>query len=213
MEEIYLQILNLKHREDRRAECLAVLESAGVFVSYDPFFEAKYTPEDGAVGCALSHAHLISNFLFSCSQEYLLVLEDDVSLSDPVRFRGDLGVAISSHNDWNVYLLSHNKAIPIAVTSINNCFRVVNSQTASGYIVGRSYAPTLVFSFYRSAELLRKNQGLPSVNRALLRDLTALDMLWKELQIRDRFVAPFPSLVRQRPSYSDIEKKFVNYGV
>jgi hypothetical protein len=39
----------------------------------------------------------------------------------------------------------------------------------------------------------------------------ALDMYWQRIQARDNWYLVAPSLVVQRPSYSDIEKKHVDY--
>jgi hypothetical protein len=38
-------------------------------------------------------------------------------------------------------------------------------------------------------------------------------MLWKQLEENDRFCAQIPAVAAQRASYSDIEKKMVDYGV
>jgi hypothetical protein len=91
--------------------------------------------------------------------------------------------------------------------------RVINSQTASAYLVGRLYAVKLVEVFFRSSVLLDLNDNLNSPNKELARHYFCLDILWKSLQVDDIFLAAFPALVKQRESYSDIEKRNVNYNV
>lgn len=110
-------------------------------------------------------------------------------------------------------MLGYNHAAAIEVTPLEGVFRGINSQTASGYLVKREYAPKLIECFFRSAELLNGFQNLPSPNKEIAFQAACCDMLWKELQIKDRFWFSIPSLIFQRASFSDIEKTHVDYGV
>ena len=87
-EAICLKIINLTHRNDRRAECMDELQRAGVPASPEMFFKARHAPDFGAMGCALSHAMLLSDFLFSSDKEFVLVLEDDFQIQDYASFLG-----------------------------------------------------------------------------------------------------------------------------
>ena len=96
---------------------------------------------------------------------------------------------------------------------MSETLRVLNAQTMSGYLVGRSYASRLIESHFKSAELLRRYRHLPEPNRHIVIAMSSCDALWKRLQFDDRFWAAFPPMIRQRPSFSDIEQRTVDYGV
>lgn len=213
VDRIYLKVINLPHRADRRQDCITELAKVGIQAGDDNFFAARSEPEFGALGCALSHAKVLADFLFSSDKPFALIFEDDFSIRDAPVFAKTLNEFCERDFLWDVFLLGHNSAVPIEPTHFENAVRVVNSQTASGYLVGRLYAIKLIHYFYRSAELLRRYQHLPEPNRMITKSFFSCDILWKELQIEDRFVVPLPSLIIQRPSYSDIEKRDVNYGV
>jgi GR25 family glycosyltransferase involved in LPS biosynthesis len=213
IEKLYLKVINLPHRADRRQECLTELSRIGLPADDGIFFCARSEPEFGALGCALSHAKVLADFLFQSDLPFALIFEDDFSIRDAPTFISTIAEFCTRDFLWDVFLLGHNSAVPIEPTHFENAVRVVNSQTASGYLVGRLYAIKLIDYFFRSAELLRRYQYLPEPNRTITRSFFSCDILWKELQVKDRFVIALPSLIIQRPSYSDIEKRVVNYGV
>lgn len=208
-----IKIINAEHRNDRRIECVREFDQIGLTGEEYVFFNAKYLANSGARGCALSHAKAISDFLFDTSKPYLLVLEDDFTIKQRETFRSAIEKVLQYGDLWDVFLLAHNLAIPVDATSMTGVKRVINSQTASGYLVGRLYAAKLIECFFRSSELLARSEELPSPSREYAAEIVSCDMLWRELQIKDRFWASFPSLTQQRPSYSDIEKQDVDYKV
>jgi len=211
-QNIEIKIINLKHRTDRKEECIQELKKINIVTNDKMFFDAKYDDINGARGASLSHAMAISNYLYESKKNYLLILEDDFQITDDKKFMDLINYSIINNN-WNVTLLSHNYAIPISNTNNPNLLRVINSQTASAYLVGRLYAVKLVEVFFRSSVLLDLNDNLNSPNKELARHYFCLDILWKSLQVDDIFLAAFPALVKQRESYSDIEKRNVNYNV
>jgi GR25 family glycosyltransferase involved in LPS biosynthesis len=209
----HFKIINLAHRQDRRNECLQELKDIHIENLSDIFFEAKFVEHLGAVGCALSHAMVLSDFLFNTDKPYIVVLEDDFQIRDQVDLVETINDAILHSSSWDVFMLGHNSALPIEATPMVNTLRVINVQTMSGYLVGRSYTPTLIESFFRSAELLKKYNDLPSPNKELAKSQFCCDILWKRLQIDDTYWATFPSVITQRKSFSDIEGRVVDYGV
>ncbi len=211
LDALSIRVINAAHRVDRRQESLAEFARLAIPVTRDVFFNAKFLENAGGRGCALSHAMALSEFLFHEDKPFALILEDDFSVRDAADFLDPIGAAITQAPLWDVFLVGHNQAVPTETTSTARFQRVVHAQTTSGYVVGRAYASTLIQTFFRSAEHLRRYAGLPSPNREFATQLTLCDVLWKELQLRDRFWAPFPSLIYQRRSYSDIEKRVVDY--
>lgn len=206
----YISIINLKRRVDRREECRAELKEIGVLETEGAFFPAREVKNFGQLGCSLSHAMALSSFLYTSNSNYALILEDDFRFADAKVFP-DLLQTILVDKRWDVFLLGHNVAVPVEKIDNTPFQRVVNAQTTSGYIVRRSYAPQLIETFFRSAELLRSIIGLPPGNFIHARRLYCCDILWKELQIKDRFFCTFPQIIQQRASFSDVENRFVDY--
>ena len=213
LDSISIKIINLAKREDRLFDCNAELEKIKISPKDDLFFEANESQLNGAHGCSLSHAMALAELLFCSYKQFFLIFEDDFSIREPNTFWVNLDVVIKHANLWDVYLLGHNTAIAIEATPIPSVVRAINSQTQSGYLVKRSYAPKLIECFFRSAELLRFYNDLPIPNKDLSKHYFTSDQLWKELQIKDRYWISNPSQIFQRPSFSDIEKRHVDYGV
>ena len=212
--DVFLKVINLEHRDDRKAECVAEFSLAGISAGDDFFFKAYSKPDFGALGASLSHANLIASYISESECQYLVVLEDDFEIYNKESFLDDLTKAVACSDKWDVFLLSHNQAVPIEVIDNENGFyRVVNSQTASGYIVKRPFATKLMAVFFDSVIGLQNSVHLGEQSGAMVKHFYCLDMLRKELQTEFNFVARFPALLKQRASYSDIEKKDVNYGV
>ena len=82
--------------------------------------------------------------------------------------------------------------------------RILDVQTASGYLINRHYFKTLLASYKESERELEKG-GEPIK--------WALDQHWKKLQVKDKWYVMEPTVGKQKESYSDIEQKMVNYNV
>lgn len=213
LDDVCIKIINLKHRADRRAECITEMKKLDLNEDQFSFFEAKHSPEYGGVGCAQSHAMALSDYLFRDERPYVLIMEDDFCLRDDAKPLPIFEKLKQFGPLWDVYLLAHNGALPIGGTTIENSFRVVNSQTTSGYLVNRNYVHNLIARFFYGAEMLRASAGLPQPLKTYTKGVFSCDMIWKSLQVDDRFWATLPPLAFQRPSFSDIEKVNVDYKV
>jgi len=212
IDHVYNRVINLRERTDRKSECLIEFQRANVVVSEETFFPAKRDLSDGAVGCALSHAQALSDFLFYTESDFALMLEDDFRIVQSENFLEDLDAIFRLSDGWDVFLLAHNQAVAVDPTTAPAIFRVANSQTLSAYVVRRSFAPKLISTFFESAEHLRHFRRMATDRRQLIHHLFAADMMWKGLQIEHKFLARFPAHITQRPSHSDIQGKFVDYG-
>ena len=81
----------------------------------------------------------------------------------------------------------------------------LNAQTTSGYVVHSCFYDALLDNFEKGLAQLKK---APHKHGQF-----ALDMYWKRLQPSAQWFHAAPAIGTQRTSYSDIEKKLVNYGV
>jgi len=206
-------IINLPRRSDRYTECHTEIQKCGIPPALVKFIEAKEDNVTPLSGCALSHAFSLAHFLYYSDRPFVLILEDDFHVELPDTFIEDLSLILRTASEWDVALLAHNQAVPIAVTSSKMLFRVVNAQTASAYIVRRDFIPRLIQLFFSSGIQLKKIENLIEPNKSVAKHGFAPDIWWKHLQNEFRFVGAFPRLVIQRASYSDIERTIVDYKV
>jgi glycosyl transferase family 25 len=85
----------------------------------------------------------------------------------------------------------------------NYFHEIVNNQTATGYIIKKSFIPILIQSFKKSVEGLLKKQNP---------DIYAIDQYWKPLQNIHHFYYFKKVFAGQLIGYSSIEKRLVNYN-
>ena len=188
--------INLNHRTDRNKHVLQQIETIGCNGIRIEAVECK----QGAIGCGMSHIRCLElakeqNLPFVC------IVEDDITFTNPDLFRAQLDSFLSSSIDWDVLLLGTNMGPPF--DKEEGCLRVFNAQTTTGYIVKQHYYDTLLNSFKKSVGHLLSDYNVK---------LFAIDILWKQLQQRDRWYVLHPLTVIQREDYSDIEKGVVNYS-
>ena len=103
-------------------------------------------------------------------------------------------------------MLSAHAITPSSPSAEFSHLDVINAAlTASGYIIHRSFATTLLHNFLQAAYHLNES----NCSKAEY----AHDVLWKKHQQSGKWFALKPVIGRQRASYSDIEKMNVDYKV
>ena len=181
-------LINLPKRVDRKNEALLEIQQLQLNPELVRLVEAQYSPRNGVIGCAASHAFALSKFLFESDGPWCLVLEDDFFVKDKNDFKLKLEPLLTGEQSWDVLLLASNVAVPTESTSHPNVFRVINSQTASAYIVSRRYAPILIKEFFESAYLL--SDTFRRFKNRSANMFYASDIIWKTLQLKDISTAP-----------------------
>ena len=182
--------INLEHRTDRREE--TVRELAKMFPEEKILRFEAIRNNNGAIGCTMSHISVIE-MAISKKWSNILILEDDIS------WNTDFSLLTNLMNlSYDVILLSGYYANYDKLTN-----KVISSQTTGAYIVNSSYYQTLLTNYKEGLEKL-----LSTNNPRLY----AIDRYWKHIQSKDSWYIIQPNLCFQRPSYSDIEKKDVNYN-
>ncbi|MGE5539150.1 MAG: hypothetical protein ACM30I_11060 [Gemmatimonas sp.] len=211
MIDLETYIINLPHRKDRLEETLRELDGLGINPELIHAIPARLTPRNGAIGCAMSHAFALSSFLFSSDSHACLVVEDDFECKAPDVFRDKIPGILRHHDNWDVVLLAWNGGVGIEQQVFEGIWKVQGTQTASAYVVNRKYAPSLIRLFYQAGEMAASH--VFKLHRGFQQSFYAIDMLWKNEQLFNRFLAFNPAVARQRASYSDIENAVKDYGV
>lgn len=202
--------INLDKRADRWQESQNNYASAGLAVGEVTRWSACEDPEFGALGCAKSHLAVLTHYLTHRAEPYCLVMEDDFDfLCGWGEFVGKFNQLQSQGLDWDALLLAGTCTVAYAEAPVGVA-RLVESQSASGYMLQRRYVPAVLHSFSQSVVMLEKFREYKPRDHWTLR--FAIDQAWKTLQRQDRWYICSPAAGHQRPSYSDIEQKQVDYS-
>ena len=186
--------INCCHRVDRRF----LIEKE--LTSYDiPFqrFDAIYDPEHG-LGCNKSHLGALK---LARDKQYpqVLILEDDFTFLISKQEFQDFLTKLATVN-YDVCLLSFNiqQSDPIDDTFQ----KITESTTASGYIVNSHYYNTIIDAFQYAADQFELTNEFW---------IYVTDVYWKKLQIIHNWIGPVNRIGKQRPGYSDLMGKYVDY--
>jgi hypothetical protein len=189
--------INLDHRPDRRAEVEGELASVGLSGERFPAILRK----PGIVGCGLSHIGVLEKAKEE-GWENVLILEDDFYfVVDKETVTREISAFFALEIPYDVVMLSYGYDVSAPFNNVVD--RAVNAQTASGYLVHRSFYDTLLHNLKEgSAQLIATGRHWDYAN----------DQYWKRLQPITNWYCFKTRLGKQRPSYSDISEKFVHYG-
>jgi len=208
-----LYVISLAHRSDRRESFTDALTSSENNLLAYQWLDAIYDVDFGGLGCAKSHAQALLTFISSSAADFVCILEDDF------RFRlGNLELTralketVEVVGKWDVLLLAGYEVKGIPMAQISNrytIYRVLESQTASGYITSRRYAVKLLELYCNSIAMMTELRNISP--RALVYSLFAIDQVWKHLQKFDHWFCLNPMVGEQYPSFSDIEQRQVDY--
>jgi len=189
--------INLDHRADRRAEVEGELSRMGLSGERFPGIYRR----PGLVGCGLSHIGVLEKAK-AAGWENVLILEDDFYFTvDKETFTRELDAFFALQIPYDVVMFSY--AYDVSAPFNNIVDKAVNVQTASGYLVHRSFYDTLLHNLKEgNAQLISTGEHWHYAN----------DQYWKRLQPISNWYCFKTRLGMQRASYSDISEKFVHYG-
>lgn len=196
IESVYY--INLEKREDRKKEFLDNFnqndESKIIRV------RGHYYPENGAVGCLMSHINVLNKALEDDVNENILICEDDFVIKDMNYCNKMLNLFFDKINDWDVIMLGQNtidsKDTGIETDNHEKIIKILNSQTASAYLIKKKYIPRLVKIYENDINNYIKTGKWGNYY---------VDQSWKVLQPNDNWYSFFPSIGYQSGSLSDIE--------
>jgi len=190
--------INLERREDRRKEIEEELDKFGI--KAERFAAIPYEP--GIVGCNMSHTQVLRE-AEAANLETLLVLEDDFQfLIDPETFRKHLNDFFALKISWDIVLLSYNLQEEEPYNDLIG--RVRSAQTTSGYLIHNK-------CLKRLADCI--DAATPKLISTGQHWEYALDQVWKEIQKTGDVFYFKTRIGKQRPSFSDNSKQFMDFGM
>eukprot|EP00747_Dinoflagellata_sp_TGD_P106586 gnl/TRDRNA2_/TRDRNA2_169890_c0_seq3.p1 gnl/TRDRNA2_/TRDRNA2_169890_c0~~gnl/TRDRNA2_/TRDRNA2_169890_c0_seq3.p1 ORF type:complete len:254 (-),score=38.65 gnl/TRDRNA2_/TRDRNA2_169890_c0_seq3:37-798(-) len=190
------QYINLARRTDRRKQVEQELRHAGQPCERVEAVDAKSAHVRPQEACRRSHLMALDRIEAS-GQPYGLVLEDDMMWQQENGTLQEMFCHIGKMIDkYPVILLACvGDGFSVGGQQDLHFHHVDKCQTSSAYVIRRDYI-----------KILRKQWEKESHEY-----LQAVDQIWKPLQLRDRWLMTWPLLVKQRPSWSDIEGRYVDY--
>jgi GR25 family glycosyltransferase involved in LPS biosynthesis len=184
--------INLKRRSDRKEKMRKQLHEYGL---QGECFEAIETPGFGAMGCCLSHL-MVLQIAKDRKYKRVLILEDDFQfIVSPEVFRKNIrNLFLTTYADFDVCMLSYKMVRSAEIQGLTIINKVIEGQTASGYIVQEHYYDTLIELF--------KN-AIPELFSTRMHWIYANDQIWKTLQEKDNWVYFSQRIGKQENGYSD----------
>ncbi len=184
--------INLEHRTDRKEQIESELQKYFPIEKIQRFNAIKH--QHGGIGCTQSHIAILEMAIQNNWSNYLVV-EDD---------------AIWSNFDKGYSLLEQLIQKPYDVITLGTVyanytpeFKLLSGQTTTAYIVQQKYYSVLLENFKESLAGFLSTGNYP---------VFSIDQYWKRIQPRDNWYCIIPSLMIQRPGYSDIEKAVIDNG-
>jgi len=185
--------INLEKRTDRREQIEKELSDFDL-----PFerFNAILNQPDNSDGCASSHLQVLK-IAKENNYKNILILEDDFTfLVSKQEFEDNIKAFFESENGTNfdVCFLSYNMIQFLALDDSSVVNKVIEAQTASGYLVNGHYYQKLIDLYEYALPLLRTTK---------MTWIYTNDQIWKQYQKTDNWYYFKQRIGRQRPGLSD----------
>jgi GR25 family glycosyltransferase involved in LPS biosynthesis len=190
--------INLDNRTDRNTHMIRQFDTFNI----KNYTRISATKESfGAIGCTKSHIIALKKFIDS-GDDICFILEDDYKfVIDPEKYNELLQKLEHSKIYWNIVLLAGN----ILHSIEHNDFlrKCLNAQTTSGYMINKIFARLLLTNY---------ETGLASLTKTKNKKY-CIDQHWKLLQKpENNWFVFIPKCGKQMSSFSDIERRKVNYN-
>ncbi len=198
-----LYYINLKRRTDRREEFLKECKRIG-YPAWNIYrFEAIEEPHPmGYLGCTKSHLAVLK-LAKENKLPCVFIAEDDLNFSIHLSTYQEIWKIAFEYleNNFDVLMVSSN-TIRANKSSCKMADKAIEAQTASGYIVHAKFYDKLIACL---------EQAVKDIVKYRSQNFT-IDQAWKKLQPVSLWYICHPKLGYQRPSYSDLALRHVNYG-
>lgn len=191
--------INLAHRTDRKSEIENELEIMGLNKKAERFDAILMKP--GPFGCGYSH---IGALKLAKERKYknVLILEDDfMFVVDKETFETQCKLFFENVKEYDICMFSYN-TMKSEECEYPFLQKVLDSQTASGYLIHENFYDTLIYNF---------ETAMTNLKRGYQHWVYSIDQYWKILQPAGLWYQFKTRLGKQRPSYSDISETNVNY--
>ena len=199
---VHTMFINLDERKDRLENVNDELKKIGINDENITRFSAIKL-KNGRIGCSMSHLKCLQTAKNN-KWKNVFICEDDIKFTRPNIIKKQLQKFFENteNKNWDVCIIAGNNVPPYEKIG-NYCIKVSHCQTTTGYIVNEHYYDTLIDNFKTGIQQLMK---FPDNHIQF-----AIDKYWIMLQKQHNWFMIIPATVVQRPDFSDIEQKLINY--
>lgn len=195
----HILYINLAKRADRRRNIEAECERMGLRGERVAGLD---TAPYGYIGCAYAHCVALRTAK-ERGWPSVLILEDDFKfVVDKEQLAGLFSELKARGHTFDVLLLGTNLRHTDRVDDLVG--HTEHSFTAAAYVVTAAYYDKLLARFEEALAQLATTRNPQTY---------AIDVMWRRLQGRDRWLHFHERVGVQRPGFSDIELHEVSYGV
>jgi glycosyl transferase family 25 len=192
--------INLDHRIDRMNHFEELKKKYSFFKNTERI--SAIMNKNGAIGCGMSHIKVLKKFL-EMDDDIFLVCEDDLTILNNTNYEKFVDDFNNIKNDdWDIIVLTP-RGDRYESTLGNNFHRIICNQTTTGYIIKKTFIPTLIDNLKAAIVGLINN---------LDPNTYAIDQYWKRLQKDYNFYYYENIFAGQLVGFSDIENRQVNYN-
>jgi glycosyl transferase family 25 len=185
--------INLDERVDRKKDIQRELLTTFPAKKIERFSAIRNS--NGGIGCTLSHIAVLERAKQENWANVMIVEDDFVWIN---REAGGPVLETLLQKPYDVIVLTGTY-----IDMNKSTFRLTSCQTTTAYVVARPYYDTLLTNYKEGLALLQQTGTYTKY---------ALDQYWKLLQPVGQWYCVNPILGLQRPGYSDIERRVVNYS-
>lgn len=192
--------INLDKRKDRLEEINNEIKNFDLEDKTERFPAIYHS--SGIVGCGNSHLNVLK---LARDRKYknILILEDDFYfVVSKEEFESNLKLFFDNVKDYDVCMISYYANRTEEVKEYPFLLKVVEAQTASGYLVNERYYDSLI-ELYEKAMPLLESTGRHWIY--------ANDQIWKQLQVVDKWYCFKTRLGKQRAGFSDNSQNYCEY--
>lgn len=153
-------------------------------------FDAYPAAHEGWRGCRASQIESVSHGV-ATSRGYFMICEDDIQWVMPWKDVKIVFEQTVKHYDPDIFMI-YKTPVDLISTDVPNVSKVVTALGGACYIVKKEY-------------------GLKLINHWKHHPDQPIDMSWQSLQRKHRWYAITDIAVIQKPGFSDIENRMVDY--
>ncbi len=197
--------INCEHRKDRDNECRNELEvKLHIDSKYITRVDAVYLPNRGHLGCAASHVSLLKSFLNGTKYPAIMVVEDDMeSIAGNLVPLKNFLTTLDRPDIFDKFegiLLGGGQVVQESCQMDHCVQRLKTAQETVGYVVSRKGAKNLI-DIWTDSMINLDNEKIEQHQQCI-------DQKWKILHEKGNWYITCPILIKQRYSYSDIERRW-----
>lgn len=198
--------INLNHRTDRNKQFLDWMKSTGVSSSKLHRIEAIYAPGPKAyLACIASHLKALETFMLS-GQNVCIIYEDDHIPLDETTYWSQVQKIFTEQVPFDCIVLS-NTILEAKPTQWPFLVHPSRCYTASGYIITRAFAPTLIETWKTGIRLAMEEHARTGKKA----DQYMNDVYWETIMPNHKFYVYTPRIGKQSDGYSDLQQHVVSY--